>query len=242
MRELRILLLEDNQLIGRDVKKILEFVGYKVSGPFDKGEKALEEMRKEQFDLAVLDIELQGQLSGIDVGKHIRDNYNIPIIFITGLLQDGFRQKAMEMGAHSFINKPFNERNLVNAIDMAFNASTSDTPSGPDMNDSNKANDHVFVKVNKRFIRVAIDQIDFLEASGHYMVMYLGEEQISSGIGFSEFLSKNVLNSIVRVHRSYAVNINRVTDFDDTHIYFSQKMVPISESYKKAFRKRISVI
>lgn len=242
MNELKILLLEDNLLIGRDVKKILEFVGYQVSGPFDKGEKALDQMVKESFDLAVLDIELQGELTGLDVGEQIREKYHIPVIFITGLLKDTYRQRAVDMGAHSFINKPFNERNLVNAIDMALRPHEPEVLERPLSKKSEPANDRIFVKVNKRFIKVREEQIEFLEASGHYMVLHLGEEQISSSIGFSEFLTKNASESIVRVHRSFAVNINRVTDFDDTHIYFKKKMVPISESYKKAFRDKISVI
>jgi len=74
------------------------------------------------------------------------------------------------------------------------------------------------------------------------MVIHIGEQQLSSSISLSEFLSKYQLSAFVRVHRSFVVNLDKVSDFDDTHIYFGTKMVPISKSMRRDFRDRISVI
>lgn len=236
MTGLRILLVEDNKIIGQNIKKILEFVGYDVIGPIRSGEEALKTVEQEHYDLAVLDIELEGRLSGLEVAENLAIKSNAPIIFITGILDQSVREKAVAIGARFFINKPFNERNLVNAIDMTLDAASESSKAKP------VETEHVFVKVNKRYIKVAINEIDFLESSGHYTIIYKGKEQISSSHSISDFLSKYHLPSFIKVHRSFAVNIHRVTDFDDTHIYFSQKMVPISQSLRKDFRERIAIL
>jgi len=237
---LKILLVEDNPFIAEDLKNSLELVGYSVSEPLFSGEEAIALMKKEHFDLAVLDIELEGKLTGLEVGKRISEIKQTPIIFITGAEYEGYRKEAMEIGAHSFLNKPFNEKNLINAIDLAMKEEF-----GSDRRRAEGLKSYVskvFVKVNKRFIKLEIEDIDYLEASGHYMVIHIGEQQLSSSISLSEFLSKYQLSAFVRVHRSFVVNLDKVSDFDDTHIYFGTKMVPISKSMRRDFRDRISVI
>lgn len=239
-KDLNILLVEDNPFIGEDVKNSLELVGYEVSEPLFSGEDAIALMQTEHFDLAVLDIELEGQMSGLEVGARIADIKRIPIIFITGAAHEDYREKAKEIGAHSFLNKPFNQRNLVNAIDLAIKDHVAESTTAQPV--TGEHSNKVFVKVNKRFIKLEINEISYLEASGHYMVIHIGEKQLSSSISLSEFLSKYPSSAFVKVHRSFVVNLNKVTDFDDSHIYFGNKMIPISKSMRRDFRDRISVI
>ncbi|MFY0672332.1 MAG: response regulator transcription factor [Bacteroidia bacterium] len=235
--KLKVLLVEDDPIIGRDTKKILEFIGYKVNGPFTSAESAKDANEKEKNDIYIFDVELEGEMSGIELSRVLNSKNPKPTIFVTGLLDEQTRKSALETGATSFLNKPFNERNLVNAIEMALFTKTQiqevkaiDSPTS------------FFVKVNKRFIRINLDDVDFLEASGHYMVLHQGEKQFSTSTSMGDFKKNYSGNVFFQTHRSYMVNLKRVADFDDTHIYFGEKMVPISQSKQKEFRSKISII
>ena len=82
----------------------------------------------------------------------------------------------------------------------------------------------------------------FLEASGHYIVVQLENEQVLASSNLSAFLEQLNHPDLVRVHRSYAVNMQNVPDFDDTFIYYEQKAIPISRGYKDAFKQRLNTI
>ena len=235
MAKLNILLVEDDPIIGRDTQKILEFLGYHVSGPFVKAEDALS-AEAEAHDVYIFDVELKGPMNGLELSEKLNSTSPKPTIFITGLLDTQVRKRALESGASAFLNKPFNERNLVNAIEIAL-----ENPVQP-IKAKREENKPIFVKVNKRFIRIELDEIDFLEASGHYMVIHTGKNQYSSSISMSTFMAEHLSPHFLQTHRSYIVNMKKVIDFDDSHIYFSGKMVPISKSKQREFKSRLSII
>jgi DNA-binding LytR/AlgR family response regulator len=239
MKNLKVLLVEDDPIIGRDTKKILEFLGYSVFGPFAKAEDGLKESEKIAFNILVLDIELKGKMNGIELSEKINGSNPLPTVFITGLLDENTKSSAINAGASAFLNKPFNERNLVNAIEMALQKPIA-KPEKAEKAEKNIGS--FFVKVNKRYLRIDLDEIDFLEASGHYMVIHSGNTQYSTSSSMSSFLNKNKSETFFQTHRSYIVNMAKVKDFDDTHIYFGDKMVPISKSNQKEFKNKLSII
>ena len=80
---IKILILEDQLIIARDLKGILQSLGYAVVGMVTSVKKAEEILRQQPVDLILLDIIVQGDEDGIDLAQKIREQYHIPFIFIT---------------------------------------------------------------------------------------------------------------------------------------------------------------
>lgn len=80
---IKILIVEDNVIIADDMQSMLEEIGYEVVGNVIVYEQAVEVLKKTPVDLALIDIMLASKKTGIDLGKHIREAYNIPFIFVT---------------------------------------------------------------------------------------------------------------------------------------------------------------
>ena len=235
MKGLRILLVEDNSIIAADLTMMLKDSGYEVLGPYPSAEEALPNFLDHGADLAILDIELKGKQTGLDLAQDIVNTQSIPLIFITALLDDKTKEKAKKLGAVHFLNKPFNERNLLNAIEITIEAAEA-LPSL----EVHKNATSIFIKINRRFLKIPLAEIDFVEASGHYLVVYSGDKQFSHNISLSRFMELHAGTLFLKTHRSFVVNMANVTDFDDNYIYFSQKKIPISQSYRKKFKELIT--
>ncbi len=116
----RILIVEDERIIAEDIKRTLLNFGYNVLGIFSSGEIAIEEVGKLRPDLVLMDIMLEGKMTGIEAAARIKENFNIPIIYLTAYANENTLQSAKITEPFGYIIKPFEERELHATIEMAF--------------------------------------------------------------------------------------------------------------------------
>ena len=102
----RVLVVDDEKLIGKGIRFSLEQDGMEVTCAYD-GEEALTFAREQQFDIILLDIMLP-KLSGFEVCQQIREFSNVPIIMLTAKGDDMDKILGLEYGADDYITKPFN--------------------------------------------------------------------------------------------------------------------------------------
>lgn len=113
----RVLVVEDEQDINSMIRYHLHNAGYDVKPAFN-GEKALELMRDNDFNLAIIDVLLPG-IDGWEICRNIRSTAkikNLPIIFLTALSDEADRIKGFDLGGDDFLTKPFSPRELVSRV------------------------------------------------------------------------------------------------------------------------------
>lgn len=114
-----IMIVEDEQIVALDIKQSLIALGYTVSAMVMDGETAIRKSAEIRPDLVLMDITLKGKTGGVEAAEHIRKDFNIPIIFLTAHNDENTLQRAKETGPYAFLLKPFEERELYNAIEIA---------------------------------------------------------------------------------------------------------------------------
>ena len=114
----RILIAEDETLIRLDLRQLLEGAGFDVCAEARDGEEAVELARREEPDLAVLDVKMP-MLDGIEAARRILDERPIPIVMLTAYGQDELVSRAVEAGVFGYLVKPFREQDLLPAIRAA---------------------------------------------------------------------------------------------------------------------------
>ncbi len=119
MRRKNILIVEDETIVALEIKERLESSGYVVIASVTTAEEAIRYCDTESPNLVLMDIMLNGEIDGIDCAKHIYENNNIPVIFLTANSDSNTLKKAMDTSPYGFIVKPFNERDLLISIDIA---------------------------------------------------------------------------------------------------------------------------
>lgn len=114
----RILIVEDEKIIGLDIKHTLERIGYEVATIVKSGEAAIDLTGELKPDLVLMDIMLSGGISGIDAAEAIRRKFGIPVIYLTGLTDEETFDKAKITQPFGYLPKPFDQKGLHSAIEM----------------------------------------------------------------------------------------------------------------------------
>ena len=132
MSEVRVLIVEDEPLIAEDISDFLGETNYICAGISYDSETALDMLINRHPDVALLDINIEGSMNGIEVAQIIRKKYNIPFIFLTSHSDKETLDKAKLTLPYGYIVKPFNEKDLISTLEMAVfrhaNENKSDIP------------------------------------------------------------------------------------------------------------------
>ena len=127
MKSKKILVVEDERLVAEDIAKCLELAGYEVCGIANNGLRALELAEQHRPDLVLEDIVIQGDMNGVDVAIQLKNQFDIPTIFLTAYSKEGIMERAKEAEPLGFITKPFDERSLISTVKLALHKSVVDT-------------------------------------------------------------------------------------------------------------------
>ena len=118
-RKTKILIAEDEFIVAMDIKKVLEKLGYEVTSFVGKGIDVINRTEIEKPDLVLMDIMLNDKLSGIETAKIIKNRYDVPIVYLTALTDEETLQQAKLTEPGGYLLKPFDERGLHSAIEIA---------------------------------------------------------------------------------------------------------------------------
>jgi signal transduction histidine kinase/CheY-like chemotaxis protein len=118
MEKKRIMVVEDNVVNARALQICLREFGYVVTEPISSGEQAILKIEKEQPDIVIMDIILQGKMDGIETARIINFKYDIPVIYLTSHVEKNVFEKAKETNMYGFITKPFNKEELEKVIEL----------------------------------------------------------------------------------------------------------------------------
>lgn len=119
MNKTSILVVEDESIVALDIEDRLTKMGYTVAGSTGSGEEALAAAAAYLPDLVLMDIHLKGSMDGIRAAAEIRSRFHLPVIFLTAYSEEKTLERAKQAEPFGYILKPFKERDLKSAIELA---------------------------------------------------------------------------------------------------------------------------
>ena len=119
MDKIRILIVEDEVIVAMTIEDSLVNRGYEVIGTVDNGYSAIELAGKENPDIILMDIRLNGDLDGIETVERINEKMDIPVIFLTAHSDEETLSRVLRTKPYSFLIKPFREKELYANIETA---------------------------------------------------------------------------------------------------------------------------
>jgi len=119
MQRTKILVVEDERIIAKDIKMSLEGLGYDVCALVASGEDVIEMAKRENPDLLLMDIMLKGEIDGIETVNQLRSHLDVPVVYLTAYADDNILQRAKVTEPMGYLIKPFKDRELHSAIEMA---------------------------------------------------------------------------------------------------------------------------
>jgi DNA-binding response OmpR family regulator len=109
-----ILIIEDDLVVGSELADVLSEQGLLVMGPIADGVEALKLARQEPPAVAIVDLNLAGEINGLTVARHLVEKFGVRIVFVSGQISDVVRE-GMDLTRH-FISKPFNDQAVISAV------------------------------------------------------------------------------------------------------------------------------
>jgi DNA-binding LytR/AlgR family response regulator len=237
MEKINVMVVEDIQLIAEDIASKLRKHGMLISGIYNTGEAAIASLEASVPDLIIMDIRLAGAFDGISTAKVIGDKLNVPVIFLTDITDDSTFQRATKTFPASYLSKPFNEADLVRTATIAY---TNYKRSGKQ---TRAISDHIFVKIqNGQQQKLMYDEIFYLEANGAYCNILTIDKSYVVVNSLNHVLAQLDPKHFVRVHRSYAVNINKVTKLDGNRVILGNHRVDMSSSLRDQLTGKLNIL
>jgi len=115
----RILVVEDENIIAKDIQNELVGLGYDVLAVVARGEEAVEKAKETSPDLVLMDIIIKGKIDGIEAANQIRNRFNIPVVYLTAYADKKTLERAKITEPFGYLLKPFSEKELCGTIEMA---------------------------------------------------------------------------------------------------------------------------
>lgn len=237
MSKIRVLVVEDSALIAEDIAFKLGKHHFEVVEIFDKGEDAIEFLKKNTADLVLLDIRLAGALDGISTGYMIQNNYSIPIIYLSDLSDAQTLHRAKQTRPSNYLTKPFNEADLVRAIDLAFSNFSFQRPAT-----GATTPDHIFVKSDQSFVRISLSDVLYLHADRSYCNIVTEDKTYVQSVSMNHVFDQINNRDFVRIHRSYVVNVRKVTAIDGNMVRLGDQALEMSKGMRDELINRLTFL
>jgi DNA-binding LytR/AlgR family response regulator len=250
--EIKILIVEDEFMISEDISMRLSDFGYLVEGVASSGKQALDILEQREVDLALVDINIEGSMDGIELASIIGSKYKIPFIFLTSLANESIVKKAKQTKPSAYLLKPFNDRQAQIAIEMALVNFSTDTvaelieePATEIKKNSDEAlviKDVFYVRRDNCYIKMHVDDIIYLSAEGSYTAIH-AENSKHLHCQVLKYFEK-ILPSpkFMRVHRSYIVNTGSITKIEGNVVMLGEKIIPLGKIYRDELFKQLNII
>lgn len=202
---------------------------------FDNAMESLEYLKHHKIDLLLLDIQMD-DLTGIQLLNVIKQK---PMVIFT-TAYDKFAVQGYELDAIDYLLKPISFERFLRAVDKAYDrliprVEQVVVDSSPKQPSNHVSDDYMFVKTEFHLEKVKFSDILFVEGMGDYLLIQTQAGRIMTLQNFKKIEEVLPQGQFQRVHKSYIVAMDKINKIERNRIYINQKIIPISDTYKKSF-------
>jgi DNA-binding LytR/AlgR family response regulator len=244
MKPVNVVIVEDNAVIAEGLESNLQRAGFNVAARFSAGEELVAQIAQLNADVILMDIDLAGDLDGIQTAERVRTLSSAAIIYITDYHDEHTVNRAKHTEPAHYLVKPYKIHDVKIAIEMAFHKTSLNKSEGAkkehEAPDAVQAfPDRIFIKENDVLHRVDLNDLLWIKAEGSYCEVRTVQRKFMLAIPMGMFHEKFTHPHLVRVHRSYVVNIDKVNAIKGNELFIrgAEETIMISEKYKDQLDK-----
>jgi len=228
--EIRCIAIDDEPLA---LKKVISFIerlnGIFLVKTFDNALDAIPFLKEQKIDLIFLDIQME-KFTGI---QFLESVYYHPQVIITTAYEE-YALKGFDLNVTDYLLKPYSFERFVQAINKVL-----ENIRLKPINNSIDERAFIFIKTEYRIEKVFIDEILYVEGMRDYLQIVTKLKKIMTLQNFKFMESKLKPPLFMRVHKSYLISTDKIESIERNIIKISDKLIPISNTYREAFFKSI---
>lgn len=220
MSKQRILIVEDDYLIAENHRERLNDFGYtNCDVAHSKGEAEVL-LSRNKYDLALLDVRLNDQFEGIEIGNYITKNFGFPFIYLTAHSDIASVKKMVASKPISYLSKPIRKSDLFGAISIVFTSLSV-----------NNSDQYVKLKDGGSHVRFDRHTLLYAQSSGNYVQLKFSDNAKSKLIRMSleNLLSSLEHENFVRASRFYVINTEHISELNRKYVIINDEKIGISK-------------
>jgi len=227
MQKYNCIIVEDEPIAAEILEDYIRQIPYlQLKAVCNDAIYAMEILQSEKIEVIFLDIHLP-KLKGLDFIKTLK---TAPQIIITSAYQE-YALQGFELNVVDYLLKPIEFNRFLMAVNK-LNQQTEKQPSAPIMPPASERA-HLFFNMNKKKVKVYLDEILYIESLREYIRITTKEKNILTKFQLGQIEELLTKNNFLRVHRSFIVAKEKIEAFTSTEIEVSGKEIPIGRSYKE---------
>lgn len=229
---IKCIAIDDEPHALRQLAEYIEAVPYlSLEGSFESAFDACNFLHDNAIDLIFVDINMP-DINGIDFVKSL--SKNVKIVFITA--HSEFAYEGFQLDAADYLLKPISFTDFLKSANKVNERYFQQNSSLPEIQQNR---DYLFIKSEYRVIRINFKDIKYIESKREYVKIFLeGSEPITTLMSIKKLEETLPGNMFMRVHRSFIVNLDKITVVERNRIVFDNKVyIPISENYGEKFQE-----
>ena len=228
------IIVDDDVFFCKVVKSYCEKSKIEVLNVFHNPIEALDFMNENSVDLVVLDVHMP-DLSGFDF---LQSSPKTQVILTT--TDESKAVEAFDYDVVDFLLKPVTFNRFLRAVQRVKKAVPTPAPIEPAATENP---DFVYVNINKRLVKIAIESINFIKANGNYVLIKRSkDEELMVHTTLKKITDKLPKSIFHKVHRSYIVNVNKIVDIEDSSIVIDRDVIPIGKDYRKELLSKLHLL
>lgn len=234
--------VDDEPLALGLVCKFIEQTPFlRLKARFHSAAEALKAIHEQQIDVVFLDIQMP-DLNGIELARLLDTATSRPrVIFTTAYNHfaiEGFRVDALD-----YLLKPFSYEEFLRAAQKALSyAELLSRQRAAEVTRTEAENDYIFLRVEYQLVRVALNEILYIESLKDYVKVWLEgkDKALLSLISLKALEEKLPPNRFMRIHRSFIISLDKITSINKTAVYIGKTLITVGDQYKDAFGEFVS--
>lgn len=236
MDKFNILIVEDELLIAEDIRMHLESLGYNVTDMATSYNEAISSIMKVLPDLVMVDINIDGEKDGIELGVFLNQDVEIPFIYLTGQADKMTIDRAKATNPGSYLLKPFSPESLYAAVELALTNSNNVNKLNEDkenIGDELVIKDSLFVKKSNHFIKLKFESIKYINSDGNYLKIYKSKTE--------NYMIRSTIKKLIphlpselffQTNKSFIINLSSLEKVSFNHVIVDGEEIPLSRNRK----------
>jgi DNA-binding LytR/AlgR family response regulator len=198
-----------------------------LKATFQRGLDAIMYLKENKTDILFLDIQMD-DINGIQMLRSVKD---LPSVILT-TAYDQYAIEGYSLEVSDYLLKPIGFDRFVQAVDRLYGK----TVAGNNVrNESQSAENYIFIKTDGKLVRVSWDDILFIEGQRDYLKFHLtGNRRIMTLLSFRAVEEQLPTDLFIRVHKSFIISVSKIDTIGKTTVKIGDREIPLGENYKSS--------
>jgi two-component system response regulator LytT len=222
---IRVLIVDDEVLIAETLKDYLQKLGFKQIKMTHSKKETFELLSFWKPHVALLDIRMEELYDGLEIGQQFKLDYKIPFMYVTAHSDMEMTQRILKSKPDGYITKPIRINELMINLGMVIQR-------------FQEVQNEILIEFKNGYDieRIHLSELLYIKAEGNYVEIYLQSRKVVVRNTLEAILQEINNDLIVRIHRSFAVNTQKIKKRSNTEIDLGEVQLPISRSYSQVLK------